>query len=947
MMNVDNKIRLRGIRVHNLKNIDIDIARNKLTVISGVSGSGKSSLAFDTIYAEGQRRYVESLSAYARQFLEKMDRPDLDSAEGIPPAIAIQQKPPSRSSRSTVGTATEIYDYLRLLFARIGRIHCRQCGKPVLKYSVSDIVKNLERFSGKRAFIVAPIGRTEEYTTEKMSDLIKRGFARVLVDGRIVTLEEALSSPPPQGVPWGIVVDRLTLGSSAHSRLADSLEAAYSEADGRLELHIVDGPVLRFTSHNKCSSCDLEYDDPFPQLFSFNSPLGACPECNGFGNTIEIDMDLVVPDASKTLNEGAVKPWTFPNYDWPMYYLREIAEAEGLPMDVPFRELSKRHVKLLMDGRGDFPGIRKFFKLLEKKKYKVHVRVLLSRFRGYVTCPACNGARLRPEALAVKIGGETIAGICEKRVRQALEFFEKLGLSRQEKDIAHLLLKEIGTRLNYLVDVGLDYLTLDRLTRTLSGGEAQRINLASCLGSGLTGTLYILDEPSVGMHARDNARLVDILEKLRDVGNTVLVVEHDADMINAADEVIDMGPGAGDEGGQIAYYGPVSRLKKSRKSLTGQYLSGRRKVGRPRSHRRIPRGYVRVVGAREHNLKNIDVDLPLSTFVCVTGVSGSGKSTLLEEVLYRALCRQKGIATDKPGDHDTVLGTEYVDRVIMIGQSPIGRTPRSNPITYMQAFGDIRKLFAATMSAQLRQLSPRDFSFNVPGGRCEKCKGEGSLKVEMQFFADVFVTCHACDGKRYKPSILEVRYNGKTVPDVLNMTVKEALDFFDSPVSLRRRLQVLADTGLGYLKLGQPANTLSVGEAQRLKLARHIAEGDSSHTLFLFDEPTTGLHFHDIGMLVNCLNMLVDAGNSVIVIEHNMEVIKCADHIIDLGPEGGNEGGEVVAYGAPEHIMSARNSYTGAYLKKYLRDGETSRAAKRGKIRYGPKNSAHRRPRRR
>jgi excinuclease ABC subunit A len=943
-----DKIRFRGIRVHNLKNIDVDIARNALTVISGVSGSGKSSLAFDTVYAEGQRRYVESLSAYARQFLEKMDKPDFDSVEGIPPAIAIQQKAPSRSSRSTVGTATEIYDYLRLLFARIGRVHCRNCGKPVMRYAIDDILEDIQRFHGSRAFIIAPMGPIDESTTEKMLQLPKRGFARVMVNNRVVSLEEIQADGLAEEGEWGVVVDRLALDAAARSRLADSLESAYGESDGRLAIHIVDGPVLKFSSHSKCTQCDLEYEDPFPQLFSFNSPLGACPECNGFGNTIEIDMDLVVPDPSKTLDEGAIKPWTFPNYEWPMDELRYIAEEEDLPLDVPYRELSNRHVRLLMDGKGDFPGIHRFFKLLEKKKYKVHIRVLLSRFRGYVTCSRCHGARLKPEALAVKIHGQSIADICGMRVTRILEFFESLCLSKQEQEIAQNILREIRTRLRYLLDVGLDYLTLDRLTRTLSGGEAQRINLASCLGSGLTETLYILDEPSIGMHARDNARLIGILKQLRDMSNTVLVVEHDADMITAADEVIDLGPGAGEDGGQIVFRGPVSRLKKSRLSLTGQYLSGRKKVGHIRAHRRSNRRFLRIIGARHHNLKNIDVEFPLASFVCVTGVSGSGKSTLLDDVLYRALCRQKGIATEKPGAHDAVLGAEHIDRVMMIGQSPVGRTPRSNPITYMKGFGEIRKLFASTISAQLRQLAPRDFSFNVFGGRCEKCKGDGALKVEMQFFADVYVTCDACGGKRYGPSVLEVRYRGKTIHEVLSMTVKEALDFFDAPPSLRKRLHVLISTGLGYLKLGQPANTLSAGEAQRLKLAQHIAEGDSSHTLFIFDEPTTGLHFHDIGMLVDCFNTLVDMGNSVVVIEHNMEVIKCADFMVDLGPEGGDEGGDVVACGRPEQIATVKDSHTGAFLKRYLGDGEASAGvrAKRRKKRVS-KNSSDGRSRRR
>jgi len=932
----DQAISFRGIRVHNLKDIDLDIARNRLTVITGVSGSGKSSLAFDTIYAEGQRRYVESLSAYARQFLEKMDRPDFDSVEGIPPAIAIQQKPPSRSSRSTVGTATEIHDYLRLLFARIGQVHCRECGKPVTSHSIEQICDRLEARAGERAFIVAPMGRTDESIAERLRDLMKRGYARVMIEGRPMSLEEAVSEPPPRGVEWGIVVDRLAIDPGRRSRLADSLEAAYGEADGHLEAHIVDGPVLKFTTRQFCSDCGIEYDDPYPQLFSFNSPLGACPVCNGFGNIIEIDMDLVVPDKTKTLDEGAVKPWTFPNYDWPMAELRWIAEEKNLPLDVPFKDLSKRHLRLIMNGHGDFPGVRGFFKLLEKKKYKVHVRVLVSRFRAYTTCPECGGARLKPEALAVEIGDETIAGVCRKRVGAALEFFENLRLTKQRAEIAELLLKEIKTRLRYLVDVGLDYLTLDRLTRTLSGGEAQRINLASCLGSGLVNTLYVLDEPSVGMHARDNARLIGILEKLRDAGNTLLVVEHDADIIRAADEVVDIGPGAGEQGGEIVFRGTVAQLARSRKSLTGKYLSGRKRQGKSRSRRRDSGHSIRVVGAREHNLKSIDVDFPLSSLVCVTGVSGSGKSTLVEEILYRAASRQKGIAAEKPGEHDVVLGVDRVEKIVIVGQSPIGRSPRSNPVTYMQAFGHIRNLFASTVSAQLRRLTPREFSFNVDGGRCAKCKGEGALKVDMQFFADIYITCDVCDGKRFKPEILEVRYRGKTIHEALAMTVQEALGFFGKPAALGKKLRMLVDTGLGYLRLGQPINTLSTGEAQRIKLASHIAEGESSRTLFIFDEPTTGLHFHDIGMLINCFNTLVAMGNSIIVIEHNMDVIKCADHIIDLGPEGGPEGGYVVACGSPKEIMAAKESYTGRFLKRHLRDGQPPKRRKTRKTQEQP-----------
>lgn len=920
-------IKFRGVRVHNLKNLNIELKRDRFTVVTGVSGSGKSSLAFDTVYAEGQRRYVESLSAYARQFLEKMDKPELDGVENIPPAIAIQQKPTSRSSRSTVGTATEIYDYLRLLFARIGTIHCRSCGKPVRRHTVEDILDTLESYSGKRAFIVAPMGETTESTAEKIIEFARRGFIRVMVDGEALEAEQAAASLRPGG-RWGLVVDRVQLGTGARSRLADSLEMAYGEGDKSVDVHLVDGPVLKFTGRNVCPDCNIEYEDPFPQLFSFNSPLGACPECNGFGNIIKLDLDLIVPDREKTLNGGAIKPWTFPNYDWPMAELRVIAEKQKLPLDIPFEKLSKRQMNLLMNGKGFFPGINKFFDMLEKKKYKLHVRVLLSRFRSYVTCPRCGGARLKPEALAVKIQGNSIADVCRLRVLSSMHFFEALDLTRQQREIADLLLKEIIKRLRYLVDVGLDYLTLDRLTRTLSGGEAQRINLASCLGSGLTDTLYILDEPSIGMHPRDNDKLIGILSRLRDTGNTVLVVEHDADIISAADEVIDLGPGAGERGGSLVFQGPVAGLKRSRKSLTGQYLSGKRRVGDGRYGRRLGKHYIRVLGAREHNLKDIDVDLPLGVLVCVTGVSGSGKSTLVEEILYRGILRAKGLATERPGEHSALVGVDQIRQAIMVDQSPIGRTPRSNPITYMHAFSEIRELFASTLSAQLRQLTPSDFSFNVKGGRCPKCRGDGTLKIDMQFLADVYLTCDICDGTRYKPSILEVRYKDKNIHEVLEMTVTEAYAFFGNIPSLKARLKVLISTGLGYLKLGQPSNVLSAGEAQRLKLASHIADRRSSRALFIFDEPTTGLHFHDIGKLVDCFHALVDRGNSVIVVEHNMEVIRCADYLVDLGPEGGENGGTVVACGTPETVAGVRASHTGRFLRQYLSGGRFSGSRK-------------------
>jgi excinuclease ABC subunit A len=962
---------IRGARTHNLKNIDLTLPAGALVIVTGVSGSGKSSLAFDTIYAEGQRRYVESLSAYARQFLERMEKPDVDRIDGVSPAIAIRQKNSLRNPRSTVGTTTEIHDYLRLLFARVGRTICRGCGQPVIRESPEVVARRLAALGeGTRLIIgfdmpvvagpaasgngeveeeVAEITEAEhaavhangsaqgagqpDPVTSTLDALRRRGFGRLLIDGRAVAFEDvSLGATMPSGLQ--VVVDRIRLEGDMRARLTDSIETAYLEGGGAafaLELgppgEEVEGAGRTpgavgwhaFSERFECRACGITYEDPQPRLFSFNNPFGACPTCHGFGNVIELDMDLVVPDPSKSIQEHAIEPWSKPHYRAHLAELKRVARKHGVRLTVPWANLTPEEKGLVIEGDGEeYEGIRGFFAWLDRKKYKVHVRVFLSRYRGYLTCPDCGGSRLRQEARDVLVGGRSIDAVCALTVREAQRFFAALELDTRETAIAEKVLHEIRRRLAFLVDVGLDYLTLDRLSSTLSGGEAQRINLATSLGSALVGTLYVLDEPSIGLHPRDNRRLIAILKQLRDLGNTVLVVEHDADMICVADHVVDLGLGAGEQGGKVVYSGPLDGLLAEPRSLTAKYLRGELSIPVPAARRREMAQSLRVVGAAEHNLKQIDVRIPLGMLTCVTGVSGSGKSTLVHDVIYPAIRRLKGGWEKRVGLHRRIEGAEFISDAVLVDQAPIGRTPRSNPVTYLKAFDPIRELFASTRDARANGLTPSHFSFNVPGGRCETCEGEGQVRVEMQFLADVFVPCDQCDGARFKPNVLDVRYRGRNIHQVLEMTVREAMWFFASSPKVVRRLHVLDEIGLGYLRLGQPAPTLSGGEAQRIKIAAHLSSRTGDRLLYILDEPTTGLHFDDIAKLLAAFKKLLQAGHTLLVIEHNLDVIKTADHVIDLGPEGGAEGGWVVAAGTPEQIAATATSHTGRALKRML-----------------------------
>jgi excinuclease ABC subunit A len=965
---------VRGARTHNLKNVDVTLPAERLIVMTGVSGSGKSSLAFDTIYAEGQRRYVESLSAYARQFLERMEKPDVERIEGISPAIAIRQKNSVRNPRSTVGTTTEIHDYLRLLYARIGRTFCRSCGKEVIRETAEVVARRLAALpEGTRLFIgfdmpivsmasVAPAdesgleeveepfdngaanggrangGGAAEAVRAAFESLRKKGFGRVLVDGRAVALEEVDPAALKDRAGLQIIVDRIRIehpperdsgpSDELRTRLTDSIEVAYLEGGGAaFAIEVADTPgqttVHRFSERFECRDCGLVYEVPQPRLFSFNNPFGACPTCHGFGNVIELDMDLVVPDPTKSIQQNAIEPWSKPHYRAHLAELKRAARAQGVRFDTPWSGLTPEEKRFVIEGDGTYEGVKGFFRWLERKKYKVHVRVFLSRYRGYLTCPECGGARLRREARDVRVGGMTIDTLCAMTVRDADRFFAGLELSEKEATIAAKVLLEIRKRLTFLKDVGLDYLTLDRLSSTLSGGESQRISLATSLGSALVGTLYVLDEPSIGLHPRDNERLIAILRQLRDQGNTVLVVEHDADMIRVADYVVDLGLGAGEQGGKVVFAGPVEGLRQEPRSLTAKYLRDELAIPVPSTRRRHTAQKLRLVGAAEHNLKNIDVDIPLGTLTCVTGVSGSGKSTLVHDVLYASLKRVKGEWDRRVGLHRKLEGSELLSDVVLVDQAPIGRTPRSNPVTYLKAFDPIRELFASTKDARSRGLTASHFSFNVPGGRCEACEGEGEVRVEMQFLADVFVPCEHCDGKRFKPQVLEVKYRGRSVDQVLDMTVREALAFFSNSPKVLRRLQVLDEIGLGYLRLGQPATTLSGGEAQRIKIAAHLASTTGERILYILDEPTTGLHFDDIAKLLAAFRKLLQAGHSLLVIEHNLDVIKTADWVIDLGPEGGDQGGEIVAAGTPEQVAQVPGSHTGRHLQTILAAGRS------------------------
>ena len=940
---MEDFIVIRGARLHNLKNVSLEIPHEKLTVVTGVSGSGKSSLVFDTIYAEGQRRYVESLSAYARQFLERMEKPEVDEIDGIAPPIAIRQKNTTRNPRSTVATSTELYDYLRLLWARIGRTYCPECGQQVVRDTVDQVARRmLSEPAGSRWYVLFPVRYGEGNAAQlrdRLFELRKKGFNRLFQNGRMFEFsspESLLEIDFAQ--PLWAMVDRLVLAPDLHQRIVDSVEIAYREigevvfeqANAEPEQPGAEAPRrLRFSEKFACKTDNIEFLDPEPPLFSFNNPFGACPRCQGFGNTVDYDPELIVPDKSLSLDKGAIDPWTKPQYTGFLDALKRYGRGR-VRFNVPWFELTPDERNFVMNGEARYGGVRAFFERLETKKYKLHVRVFLSRYRGYAECPACHGARLRPEALYVRVGEKTLAEVVRMNIAEAHAFFGALELTPEELGIAEKVLVEVRQRLQFLNDVGLDYLTLDRLSSTLSGGEAQRIQLATCLGSRLVGACYVLDEPSIGLHSRDTGRLIRILEELRDLGNTIVVVEHDADVMRAADYIVDLGPGAGENGGRVIFNGTYGQLvADGAGSLTAAWLRGERASPTPRSPRAVnPKRLLKVYGARAHNLKHIDVDIPLGMMVAVTGVSGSGKSSLVHEVVYKALAaaHKTGIVEqDEPDQSPSrpaglalkrIAGAEKIQQAILVDQSPIGRTPRSNPVTYLKAFDIIRELFASTAEAQRRGYTAGHFSFNIPGGRCETCQGDGTVTVEMQFLADVELVCDECKGTRYKSGILEIRYRGMNIHEVLALTVKEALLFFGDVPRLVAKLKVLAQVGLGYLRLGQSATTLSGGEAQRVKLAAHLAQSSCANTLFIFDEPTTGLHFEDIAQLLDAFQKLIQNGASIVVIEHNLEVIRDADWIIDLGPEGGDRGGRIVAQGTPDQVAQVAESYTGKYLRK-------------------------------
>ncbi|QNI34280.1 excinuclease ABC subunit UvrA [Alloacidobacterium dinghuense] len=983
-----DQITIRGARVHNLKNIDCDIPHGKLTVVSGVSGSGKSSLAFDTVYAEGQRRYVESLSAYARQFLERIEKPDVDLIDGLAPAIAIKQKNSTRNPRSTVATATEIYDYMRLLYARCGTVHCIVCNGVVRRDTVDEIAAAILALGeGTRLHALFPVQRTDQPVSperepekksakraqkatlngkndtesplndalkERLNDLRKRGFNRLYQNGTIYEFSTPESLLEINfALPVFALVDRIVVSADNRARIVDAAEIGYRES-GEILYEIVpldsettERERLRFSAAFECKTCHRVYREPEPRLFSFNNPFGACPRCQGFGNTIDFDLDLIIPDKSKTLDEGAIDPWNRPKYRPYFTELKKAAKQHGIPMNVAWYDLEPDQQSFVLDGRDGFLGVHGFFAYLERKKYKLHVRVMLSKYRGYALCPECKGQRLRAEARAVRIGEQQGANcsrnICEAAgltIAEANSFFGGLKLTPMHAEIAGSILHEIQQRLHFLNAVGLDYLTLDRLASTLSGGESQRIQLATSLGSQLVGALYVLDEPSIGLHTRDTAKLIRILEDLRDLGNTILVVEHDADVIRSADYLLDLGPGAGEFGGRVLAGGTVEEVEHNPDSLTGRYLNGQLTIPIP-TRRREPgpnsgKDWLRLRGARSHNLKGIDVEIPLNMLVCITGVSGSGKSTLVHDVLYRAVAHQlgKGEGADPTNLYKELKGVERLNDIVLVDQNPIGRTPRSNPVTYIKAFDAIRELFAAQPEAQRRSYTAGHFSFNVPGGRCDVCEGDGTVTVEMQFLADVELPCEECRGTRYKASVLEIKYKGKSINEVLNLTVKEALRFFVGQPKILDKLAVLDEVGLGYVRLGQSATTLSGGEAQRVKLAAHlatvrstgsVAKKGGSRVLYVLDEPTTGLHFDDVSKLLTAFRKLIDGGGSMLVIEHNLDVIKSADWVIDLGPEGGSKGGQVVATGTPEQITQNELSHTGFWLSKVLARRESSR----------------------
>ncbi len=922
---------VKGAKQHNLKNIDVRIPRNSLTVITGLSGSGKSSLAFDTIYAEGQRRYVESLSSYARQFLEQMQKPDVEYIEGLSPAISIEQRSASSNPRSTVGTQTEIYDYLRLLYARVGIVHCPNCGKAVTRQSSQEIVeKILSQAKDKKIIILAPIvrGKKGEYR-ELFKDIQKEGFIRARVDGRIIEVEKPPTLHKYKKHTIEVVVDRLLVSASEETkkRLVDSIEIALRAGKGLVVVSYdeTQKPELLFSELYACVDCGISIETPQPRMFSFNSPYGACPKCGGLGNRMEIDTELVVPDKSKPVIE-AIEPWRRGGKGIFLYFrrlLRSLAGDYNFDVHAPYKDLSAELKRIIFYGDegngGWFEGVVPNLERRFKETQSEYMKMEINKYMSILPCVECNGKRLKRESLAVTIQGKNITDLCALSIKAAKEFFSNLKLTQTEQKIAYQVLKEITARLEFMVNVGLDYLTLDRVSATLSGGESQRIRLATQIGSGLMGVLYVLDEPSIGLHQRDNKKLLDTLEALRDLGNTLLIVEHDETTIRRSDYIVDLGPGAGEHGGRVVAAGALDAILKSEESLTGKYLRGQLIIKIP-DQRRVSSGgkFLKIIGAAEHNLKNIDVKIPLGLFVCVTGVSGSGKSTLIDEILYRALAKKIYRSKEKPGKHKKIEGMNLIDKVIVIDQSPIGRTPRSNPATYTGLFGPVRDLFSRLPESRMRGYKPGRFSFNVKGGRCEACMGDGIKKIEMHFLPDVYVQCEVCKGRRFNEATLEVKYKGKSISDVLDMSVEEALALFQNIPSVKLKLQTLFEVGLGYIKVGQSATTLSGGEAQRVKLSTELSKRSTGKTIYILDEPTTGLHFADVDKLLNVLHTLVDTGNTVLVIEHNLDVVKTSDYIIDLGPEGGDEGGYIVAEGSPEEIIKNRKSYTGQYLKKFI-----------------------------
>jgi len=931
-------ITIKGACEHNLKCIDVTIPRDKLVVITGLSGSGKSTLAFDTIYAEGQRRYVESLSAYARQFLEQMEKPDVESIEGLSPAISIEQKTTSRNPRSTVGTVTEIYDYLRLLFARIGQPHCHECGKPITAQTVSQMVDRIMALpEGTKLQLLAPMirGRKGEYKKE-LQQLRKEGFTRVLVDGVALELSDDIEMDKKKKHDIEIVVDRVVVKEGIGRRLADSLETALGHADGLVVAQIVDGERLTFSEKFACTDCGISYPEIAPRMFSFNNPYGACPDCTGLGTRMYFDAELVVPNPDLSIREGAIAPWEKRLSGWYHLTLEALAKAYTFDITTPFKELPHKAQEVILHGsRGEqvefwweehgrrhtyhkeFEGVLNNLERRYRETDSDATREELEKYMNVMPCPTCHGARLKKEALHILVGGQNIQQVTALPIRDCLTFFDVLALTEKEQEIARRILKEIRERLGFLVNVGLDYLSLDRTSGTLSGGEGQRIRLATQIGSSLVGVLYILDEPSIGLHQRDNERLLGTLRHLRDIGNTVLVVEHDEDTILAADHVLDMGPGAGVHGGEVVAQGTPQEIMANPDSLTGRYLSGELSIAVPKK-RRKPERHISVIGAAENNLKGINVEIPLGVMTCVTGVSGSGKSTLVIDTLHKVLSQRLYRSREKAGAVQEILGLEHLDKVINIDQSPIGRTPRSNPATYTGVFGDIRDLFANLPESKLRGYKPGRYSFNVKGGRCEACSGDGIIKIEMHFLPDVFVTCDVCHGARYNRETLEVHYKGKSIADLLAMTVEQALEFLGAIPRIKNKLKTLVEVGLGYITLGQSATTLSGGEAQRVKLAKELSRRATGRTIYILDEPTTGLHFADIAKLLDVLHRLVDAGNTIVIIEHNLDVIKTADWIIDLGPEGGDRGGQIVAAGTPEQVAKVTKSYTGKFLRKLL-----------------------------